>query len=65
MIFSKDLDSSTFGASTFQSITFDQTFNQGSFSYEYIWLSNSSYRIVLEPSGYLFINNCTVYVSIP
>ena len=49
----------------FPNITFDQSFPSGAFQFNYQWLTNSSYRIILQPSGYLFINNCTVEVTIP
>lgn len=55
------MDFTTFPYKTFQTITIDSdlyTLDMFTFSYEI--LSPRSYRIIMEPKGYIFLYNATI-----
>lgn len=65
LFFSKPLNSSSFDQPSFQLFSFsDSTLTNSFFQYDYQWLDTQSYRIIIQPSGYAFINNCTVTMTI-
>lgn len=62
MTFTKPLDFTTFDMTTFQTVSIDGV-DASEYTVAYTQLSNSSYRITLQPNGYIFIYNQTVTVT--
>jgi hypothetical protein len=62
MTFTKPLDFTTFSMTTFQTVSIDGV-AAGEYTVTYTQLSNSSYRITLQPTGYIFLYNQTVTVT--
>ena len=61
MNFTEDLNFSSFPYTTFQSFSFDSTlYTLNMFNFEYVITSNSSYRVIMEPKGYIFLYNVTI-----
>ncbi len=66
MIFSQKLDFTTFDYINFQSITIDSKnllYTLSMFDISYKKISVSSYRIILKPTGYIFLYNATFTVT--
>jgi len=60
MNFTEDLDFNTFPYKDFQSFSIDNPlYTLDMFNFEYEITSNSSYRIIIEPKGYIFLYNAT------
>ncbi len=65
MLFSGELDNSTFDKTTFQTISISSKniqYTLDMFTVTYVDLSTSSYRIILEPKTYIFLYNATFTV---
>lgn len=63
MIFSEKLDFTTFDYEGFQTITIDSNlYTLDMFTFTYTLMSDRSYRIVMEPKGYIFLYNATINV---
>lgn len=63
MIFTKALNFSTFDMTTFQNITIDSAlYTMSMFNISYVQLSKNSYRIIIAPVGYIFLQNVTFIV---
>lgn len=63
--FDYDLDQATFPVSTFQNFTFnDPNVNISLFALSYVWTSSKSYRIIMEPSSFIFLYNCSITVTV-
>lgn len=61
MVFSEDLDFSTFPYQTFQTFSFDSDlFTLDMFNFEYTITNTYSYRITISPKGYIFLYNVTL-----
>jgi len=63
MVFTKDMDQATFDMEGFQSFTFSQSFSNGQMNFSYQWINSTSYRVIIQPSGYLLIERCKVEVT--
>ena len=62
MTFTKDLNYATFDMTTFQTVTIEST-SSSEYTVNYQILSASSYRIIIEPKGYIFLYNKTVTIT--
>ena len=65
MLFTGELDNSTFDKTTFQTISISSKsiqYTLDMFTVTYVDLSASSYRIILEPKTYIFLYNATFTV---
>jgi len=63
MTFTKDLNFSTnFDMTTFQTIDIEGT-SPAEYTVSYQQLTNNSYRIYIEPKGYIFLYNKTVTIT--
>ena len=62
MQFTRDLDFATFDMANFQSVSISDQ-NMDSFIITYAQATASSYRITVEPKGYIFLYNSTVSVT--
>lgn len=63
MKFSEDLDFSTFPYQTFQTFTISSdiyTYTLDMFNFTYQILNGRTYRIIMEPKGYIFLYNATI-----
>jgi hypothetical protein len=61
MKFNEDMNWSNFSIQNFQTITIDSDmYTLSMFNISYEILSNSSYRIVMQPKGYIFLYNATI-----
>lgn len=64
MIFSEDLDFNTFPYEDFQTFEIDNNlYTLDMFDFDYEILTNNSYRITIEPKGYIFLYNATFTVT--
>lgn len=60
MNFTEEMDFSTFPYETFQSFTIDNNlYTLEMFNFNYEILTTKSYRIIIEPKGYIFLYNAT------
>lgn len=65
MKFSENLDFNTFPYTTFQNITIDSDlYTLDMFSITYIIINPNTYRIVIEPKGYIFLYNATFICTV-
>ena len=62
MTFTKDLNFSSFDMTTFQTISIS-SISSSEYTVTYQQLTSSSYRIFVEPIGYIFLYNDTVLVT--
>lgn len=61
MVFSQNMDFSTFPYTSFQSFSINSDmYSMNMLSIVYEVLNTSSYRIVLQPKGYIFLYNATI-----
>lgn len=66
MLFTQNLNYSSFDYINFQTVTIDSGnlhYTLDMFNVTYKKLSGSSYRIILKPSGYIFLYNATFTVT--
>ena len=66
MVFSQNMDFTTFDMTTFQTITIDSNnmhYTIDMFNVSYAKRSKSTYRIYLKPAGYVFLYNVTFTVT--
>lgn len=66
MMFSQNLDFSTFDYKNFQTITITSgsiQYTLDMFDVSYRQISSSTYRIILKPTGYIFLYNATFTVT--
>lgn len=63
--FTQDLDFNTFPYQTFQSFTLNSDlYTIEMFSISFQILTNNSYRVIVQPKGYIFLYNSTIYCKI-
>lgn len=61
MNFTEDLDFDTFPYKDFQTFSIDNDlYTLDMFNFDYVITSNSSYRIIMQPKGYIFLYNATI-----
>lgn len=62
MVFTRDLNISTFDMINFQTISIEST-DPSEYTLTYQNLSSNSYRIIVQPTSYVFFYNFTVTVT--
>lgn len=61
LVFSDDLDFTTFPYMAYQSFSIDSDlYTLDMFSFDYQILSTRSYRVIIQPKGYIFLYNATI-----
>lgn len=60
--FDHPLNTVTFSRQSFQSFSYNQSFDVSLLSYSYVWLDSMSYRIIVKPVSYIYLYNCGVEV---